>query len=85
MDRRTALCIRAVDPRRGKIGRFYALDRSTGRIAWSYDVDPDREWRDDGVRVFSFHGGVFYVGTISGMLYAFDVNPTPPAGSRAIR
>jgi outer membrane protein assembly factor BamB len=66
-------------------GRLYALDRSTGRIAWSHDVDADRDWSNDAVRVFGFHDGVLFVGTFSGMLYAFDVT-LPQAGEpRAIR
>jgi outer membrane protein assembly factor BamB len=58
-----------------KAGHVYAVDPLTGEIAWSYTIDAERDWTDDGVRVFGYRDGVPFVGTISGMLYAFDVSP----------
>lgn len=55
-------------------GTLYALDAESGEVAWSYAVDPERDWDGDGVRVFGADGSTLFVGTISGAVYAFRMN-----------
>jgi outer membrane protein assembly factor BamB len=54
-------------------GNLYAIDSNTGEVAWAHEVDPDRDWETDGIRVFGAHESVLFVGTISGAVYAFEI------------
>ena len=54
-------------------GNLYAIDSNTGKVAWSHEVGPNRDWEGDGVRVFGVHESTLFVGTISGAVYAFEV------------
>jgi outer membrane protein assembly factor BamB len=56
-----------------KGGMVYAIDVSTGEVAWSLAVDEDRDWSEDGVRVCGVHESTLFVGTISGAVYAFAI------------
>ena len=58
-------------------GTIHAINALEGTIEWSHDVDPGREWpEDDGVRVFGRHETTLFVGTIGGMMYAFEMADT---------
>jgi len=54
-----------------RAGMIYAVDAAQGTVAWAHDVDPERDWSEDAVRVFGAHDATLFVGTISGTLYAF--------------
>lgn len=56
-------------------GLFYAIDAASGVVGWSHAVDPDRDWAGtgDGVRVFGGHDSLLFVGTVSGAVYALDL------------
>jgi outer membrane protein assembly factor BamB len=56
-------------------GRVWALALDDGRTLWSDAVDGNRDWSEDGVRVFGHHETLLYVGTFSGTLYAFELQP----------
>ncbi len=54
-------------------GEIRAIDLRNGQEAWSHPVDPTHDWSEDGTRVFGRHESSLFVGTFSGVLYAFDV------------
>lgn len=58
-------------------GNVYALDPVTGEAAWSFAVDPAKDWSDGGVRVFGADPSTLYVGTMSGEVYAFRMSDLP--------
>jgi len=55
-------------------GHIYAIDCGDGTVAWSHAVNEDLDWSGDGVRVFGLHDSTLLVGTISGTMYAFDLD-----------
>jgi len=60
-------------------GQIHAVGIADGEFAWSYSVDPDRDWsEDDGLRVYGRYESTLFVGTIGGMLYAFEIADAPP-------
>lgn len=53
-------------------GSVHAFDIQSGALVSSIAVDPEHDWDLDNIRVLGVDAGGLYVGTIGGVLYAFD-------------
>ncbi|NNE07504.1 MAG: PQQ-like beta-propeller repeat protein [Gemmatimonadetes bacterium] len=54
-------------------GVIGVIDIDSGELVQEFAVEPEYDWDGDGLRSFGFSDGKLFVGSVSGMLYCYDL------------